>query len=204
MEPTLSIKPVKTSFTPMPSDASILRLYTGHYHQTGSFADSLESYPKMSSIKNPESVLTLLRENKNRKYIKLYSEFIEKWDTKQMYFSDFPQLFISEKIKEVFDQILSLNPAYVTFDLTEDCSVFFQSLVNGFNLYIELYFTTDMKDGVEAITNIYYEGNNIFAYGGSIETVFSKIITKITKTDLEMEPAISYDLSESHFAEATF
>ena len=119
---------IKSSFTPMEINSIVLPLYTEHRAETGFF----ESYPKCFAIERTEPISTLRKifiENKKRKYIKLYNEFLEKWNTKQMHFGNFQQGFIFEKIKEVIDGILSLNPNYVTFDLTEDASVFFQSSV---------------------------------------------------------------------------
>ena len=86
-----------------------------------------------------------------------------------------------EKTKEVIDKLLTLDPEYITFELTEDCSVFFQSLVNDKNIYLELFFTKDVEEGVEIVTNIYQDRKNIFAYGGSIEDIFSKIKTRISR-----------------------
>lgn len=118
-------------------------------------------------------------EKRNRKYIELFTEFISKWQHHNEYFNGFSQTFVFEKIKETIDNFLILNPNYIVFDLTADCSVFFQTLINGFNIYFELYFTNDSDNSVEAIINIYDNGECIFAYSGSIEVVFSKISSKV-------------------------
>ena len=194
----------------MEEDASLLTMYMKQQSQTGYF----ENYPVCIVIYNPEtnniesSLPTLSRflsEKKNRKYMAYYSDFLNKWKQHQFHFRNYSQAFVFEKIKEVIDTFLTMNPSYITFELTKDCSVFFQSMVNGFNIYLELYFTNDLKDGVEAITNIYQDGRSIFAYGGSIEVVFSKIISKISTTSLEVRHTQTYyAISEPAFATTKF
>ncbi|HRH66236.1 MAG TPA: hypothetical protein PLU53_08065 [Bacteroidia bacterium] len=194
----------------MEADSLVLPFYMKQSPHSG----SLERNPIciiMHSEESPEvgilasTMSQYFLEKKNRRYIELYTEFLTKWEQQQNYFSVFPKAFVFEKIKEVIDSFLTLNPSYVTFELTSDCSVFFQSLVNGYNIYFELYFTTDLKDGVEAITNIYKDGRTIFAYGGSIDTVFSQIDSKVCQTSYEVESTQSfYGISETAFASTEF
>ncbi len=203
------IRKYKTPYTPMEQDSLVLSLYMKQSQHSGSLErNSVCIIHSEESSEVDISAPTMSRyflEKKNRKYIELNSEFLSKWEQYQNYFSGFSKSFIFEKIKEVIDSLLTLNPSYVTFELTNDCSVFFQSLVNGFNIYFELYFTTDLKDGVEAITNIYKDSRNIFAYGGSIEMVFSQINSKVCKSSYEVEPTQSfYGISEPAFASTAF
>jgi hypothetical protein len=94
------------------------------------------------------------------------------------------------EIKTTINNILSLNPSYITFELTEDCSVFFQTSVKNKSIYLELFFTKDVVGEVEAITNIYENGKCIFAYGGSIEDAFSQIDKQLNKNTSVIEQAI--------------
>lgn len=204
------IKNYKTPFTPMSEDASLLSLYMKGSHSTGFFENNpvfiIDYSFKISDFEmSLPTISRFFLEEKNRKYIKLYTDFLNKWEAKQRHFENFSKAFVFEKIKEVIDSFLTLNPSYVTFELTDDCSVFFQSSVNGFNIYFEVYFTTDLKDGVEAITNIYKDGKSVFAYGGSIEVVSSKIVSKVSDASLENKPTqIDYAVSESPFATTAF
>src|SRR5437016_6238323 len=143
------ISDYKTSFTPMEEDAPIRPFYTRNYAQTGSMG-SAQVCISVSSKYPSENGIAFTT--------------IEK--------------FVDEKRKEVIDNVLTLKPEYITFDLTGDCSVFFQSLIGDKNIYYELFFTEDIKGGVEAVTNIYKNGKVLFAYGGSIEDTFSKIHSK--------------------------
>lgn len=69
----------------------------------------------------------------------------------------------------------------------------------------EVYFSNDLKEGVEVITNIYHEGKSIFAYGGSIEVVFSRILSKVSLRDEQTAPTnFAHALSESPFTEIAF
>src|SRR6266487_696787 len=123
------IKNYKTPFTPMEENTSLFPLYVNYPRQTA----FLENDPiciiiHSDNIPNIELFIPTLSksflENKNREYIKLYTEFLIKWEEKQMHFGNFSKAFVFEKIKEVIDSFLTLNPSYVTFDLTEDCSIF--------------------------------------------------------------------------------
>jgi len=59
--------------------------------------------------------------------IKLYSEFLLKWEQRKPHFPDFDKTFVFENIKLVIDNLRSLSPSYITFEFTNDGSVFFQS-----------------------------------------------------------------------------
>ena len=62
-----------------------------------------------------------------------------------------------------------------------------------------------VKDGVEAVTNIYQDSKSIFAYGGTIESTFAKIRSKISQYSWSIEPTTStYGVSESSFASTPF
>lgn len=200
----------KAKYTPMAEDASFIAYYMRNSRETGSLdKDPYCIVINQSEAKNNILPITTLNqffaEQKDREYMKLYSEFLLKWKQHKPHFSGFAETFVFENIKLVIDSFLSLNPSYVTFELTDDCSVFFQSLVNEKNIYLELYFTNDVKDGVEAITNIYQNGECVFAYGSTIENTFSKISSKAKKLYwLEATSQSAYELSEQTFASSQF
>ena len=99
---------------------------------------------------------------------------MNKWSEKGNLFKDSDVLLISSSIKEVLDSIIPLQPSFLSFDFTEDSSVFFKAVLNDFNIYLELFFDSDNSE-VEAILNIYKEKVNIFAFGGEIIDCFEKI-----------------------------
>jgi hypothetical protein len=188
------LKKFKTAYTPMEASASILPLYMRRFKETGPFEDkAILIVPNSTDDPYLEKHFT---ENKNRSYIKLNIEFCQKWNVFESHFKNFSKDFVFEKIKEVINSFLSLNPDYITFDLTEDCSVFFQASVNGFNVYYELFFVGDLREQVEAVINVYNEGNCIFAFGGSIYEAFQKLKLRVVKQN-NIEPTCSaYVLSE--------
>lgn len=200
------IKSYKLQYTPMEKNADILLLYRD-YKETGALeADNIyriliETQPLNIHLSMLEK---LLEEKRSRSYIQLFTEFLEKWREKGSYFTGFSKATVFEKMKEVVDKLLTFDPEYITFELTDDCSVFFQSLVNDKNIYLELFFTKDVEEGFEIVTNIYQDRKNIFAYGGSIEDTFSKIKTRISQYHWYIEPTASfYGVSKSSFTETT-
>ena len=190
-------------YTPMENEAKILTLYMRNIKET-EFKTFSTFYYILPAIGNQiDSLSESQYENKNREYIKLYSEFLDKWDSSQPHFPGFSKAMVFENLKKVIDQLVALSPRYVTFDLTEDCSIFFQSSVNNKNIYLELFFTEDTEDLVEAIINIYEGGKCTLAYGGSIKSAFSEINSIVSKNLRNIEPTpSSYDLSDSTFATA--
>ena len=113
--------------------------------------------------------------------IKLYSEFLLKWEQRKPHFQDFDKTFVFENIKLVIDNLRSLSPCYITFEFTNDGNVFFQSLVNEKNVYLELYFANDIKEETEAVVNLYQNGACVFAFGGAIENTFSNLYSRVFK-----------------------
>lgn len=206
METQELIKNYKLPYTAMEESADTLALYKD-YKETGAwepkYTYEILFENQLINI-HPSTLERFFKEKKSRMYIQLFVEFLKKWDKKEANFRGFPKATVFEKTKKVIDELLTLDPEYITFELTEDCSVFFQSLVNGKNIYLELFFTKEVKDEVEVITNIYQGGKNIFAYGGSIEDIFDKIETRVSQPHWYIEPTASfYGVSEPSFTETT-
>jgi len=83
-------------------------------------------------------------------------------------------------IEELVENLVSLNPEYISFELTTDSSIFFQSIIKNKTVYLELFFEeNEERLEVELITNVYHEGKPILAYGGTIEDTFNRIKEKI-------------------------
>jgi len=196
----------KSMFTPMEDESKILEYYMRNFKETGEVGYQPVIRSVLHFHKIPRTTFVESQyENKNREFIKLYTEFIAKWNADETHFAGFSKAMVFEKIKEVFDRLLGLSPNYITFELTEDCSVFFQSSVYNKNIYLELFFLDDVEDSVEAITNIYQDGKCTYAFGGTIENTFLQIEKKILKYIWKIEPTpSSYDLSESAFTEILF
>lgn len=190
----------------MEENADILAIYKD-YKETGAWEPSYTYKIFFKHRLNNIHLFTLdkfFKEKKSRLYIQLFVDFLKKWDEKGVNFAGFPKVTVFEKTKEVIDELLTLYPEYITFELTEDCSVFFQSLVNNKNIYLELFFTKEVKEEVEVVTNIYQDGKNVFAYGGSIDDTFKKIETRVSQHHWYIEPTGSfYGVSEPSFTETT-
>ena len=135
------ISKYKAKYTPMAEDASIIAYYMHNSRETGSMDKNKHCIILNQTEENITTLNQFFAEQKVREYMKLYPEFLLKWEQHKLHFSGFAEPFVFENIKLVIDSFLSLNPSYVTFELTDDCSVFFQSLVNEKNIYLELYFT---------------------------------------------------------------
>jgi hypothetical protein len=114
------------------------------------------------------------QEEFSKDFIKYFRVFLHKWSEKGDLFKESDVLLISSSIKEVLDCIIPLQPSFLTFDFTEESSVFFKAVINDFNIYLELFFDSDNSE-LEAILNIYKDKVNIFAFGGEIFECFEKI-----------------------------
>lgn len=206
METQELIKNYKLPCTPMEENDHILALYKD-YKETGflepKYLYNLLFINPLINTHSPTSE-KFFAEKKSRLYIQLFIEFSNKWEEKRASFAGFQKATVFEKTKEVINELLVLDPEYITFELTEDCSVFFQTLVNDKNIYLELFFTKEVQDEVEVITNIYQDGKNVFAFGGSIQDVFNKIETRVSQHHWYIEQTASfYEISEPPFAETT-
>lgn len=208
MNCTELISNYKLPFTPLHENASTIGYYKRNILETSSFAPVQKLLIFDANELNifnfsSKTLQKYNNEAKEREYIKLNSEFIEKWKLKKSNFIGFKESFVFENIKKIFFNLLSLSPSYITFSLTNDCSVLFQSLIDGKNVYLELFFDNEIDNGVEAITNIYKNGECVFAYGSSIEQTFFEISSKVnTNIWYEATMPIAYELSESSFATA--
>ena len=139
-------------------------------------------------------------EGKNRKYVEYLSEFSKNWNLKKSHFNSFTRDFVWEKFKIIIDQLLQLKPDYLSFNLTDDCSVFFKSIVKGNNIYLELFFDEGSEENVEAIVNIYKDGKVVTAYGGNIESTFDKIQELfLAKDKITVSTSIPYAISSAYF-----
>jgi hypothetical protein len=123
------------------------------------------------------------QEEFSKDFIKYFRVFLHKWSEKGNLFKESDVLLISSSIKEVLDSIIPLHPSFLSFDFTEESSVFFKAVINDYNIYLELFFDSD-NSGSEAILNIYKEKVNIFAFGGEIFECFEEIKKRTLPTTI--------------------
>ncbi len=151
------------------------------------------------------SIKASAQERKSRKYVEYISEFSKNWNSKKSHFNSFAKDFVWDKFKTTVDQLLQLRPDYISFNLTNDCSIFFKAMVKGKNIYLELFFDEEVEDNVEAIVNIYKDGKVVIAYGGSIEETFQKVQKLLSSKDkITVSTSIPYAISGAYFATAEF
>src|SRR5690606_31746176 len=115
---------------------------------------------------------TLAMEKKNRRYVEYISEFTNNWNLKKPRFNTFTKDFVWNNFKTALDQLLQLKPDSLSFNLTNDCSIFFSAQVKESNIYFELFFDEETEGFVEAITNIYKDGIVVLAYGSTMDETF--------------------------------
>ena len=178
------------------------------YHSTIVIGNTYPLYPE-NTIKDYFAILSLssikasAQEKKDRRYVEYMSEFSKNWNLKRIHFSSFTKDFVWNKFKTTINQLLQLKPDYVFFNLTDDCSIFFKSMLKGNNIYLELFFDEDSEEDVEAIANIYRDGKVVIAYGGNIEDTFGKIQELfLTKDKITVSTSIPYAISGPYFATA--
>lgn len=202
------LKSYKTPYTPMDWGSSTLPIYIDSFSSTGSWAisTSISQHPKVTELDIAFPTLEKFKDEKvSRILIDTFSKFTDIWEKKKLIFQDFPKSFVFDKTKLVIEGIAALNPSYIILDFTDDQSIFFKIGINNLNIYFELYFIDEQKIDVEAILNIYRNGEPVFAFGGQPELVISKIETKISENQIVFSSTNSqYGLSESSFAPAYF
>jgi len=154
---------------------------------------------------SPSSIKASAQERKSRKYVEYISEFSKNWNSKRLHFNSFTKDFVWDNFKTTIDQLLQLKPDYISFNLTNDCSIFFKALAKEKNIYLELFFDEDAEENVETIVNIYKDGKVLIAYGGSIEGTFQKIQELfISKDKITVSTSIPYAISSAYSATAEF
>ncbi|WP_276372966.1 hypothetical protein [Chryseolinea sp. H1M3-3] len=173
-----------------------------------------ESTPYLSLIGNQasqgatlslSSIRAAAQQKKDRKYVQYISQFSKDWNLKRPHFASFTKDFVWDKFKSAIHQFLQLKPDFVSFNLTDDCSIFFKGIVKENNIYLELFFDNETEDNVEAIVNIYKDGKVVIAYGGGIENTFEKIQELLVNKDkIPVSTPLPNAISEPYFATAEF
>lgn len=118
-----------------------------------------------------------IREKFAKEYITQIISFSGKLiDASKSFFKELNPTLVFVKVNEVLGSLIALEPSSLTTDLTEDRSVFFKTSINGYNIYLELFFfTTSETLDSEAILNIYKDKLNIYAFGGEVFECIEKI-----------------------------
>ena len=72
---------------------------------------------------------------------------------------------------------------FITKLRTNDNSVYYKLEINGYSIYIEIFFVNedrdDLEDGTETILNIFKDKENKFAYGGTTKECLEHICSQI-------------------------
>ena len=184
--------------------------------QTPKKKDSWHSGPEKVKISNnifwvsnpsPSSYFSLpevfLKEKRDREFLRLLKILKEKLNEHPGYFEEIDHFFVFKNTAQLIDQILQLNPKYLTLETTNDSSVFIQSRFNENILYLELFFDDDIPEGYELVTIIYRNGENILAYGGDLNTAIFKIKEKLDLNEPDVESTLKkpYGISETPSSE---
>lgn len=165
--------------------------------------DTGESNIKDYFVTSLSSLGTLAMEKKNRRYVEYISEFTNNWNLKKPRFNTFTKDFVWNNFKTALDQLLQLKPDSLSFNLTNDCSIFFSAQVKESNIYFELFFDEETEGFVEAITNIYKDGIVVLAYGSTMDETFGKIQELFPKDKITESTSIPYAaISGASFATA--
>jgi hypothetical protein len=187
---------------------------TGDYKVIGQILEPTflvgERYRIVQGFFNPENISALSsiavssQEKRNRRYVGYLSEFGRIWSLKKHQFTSLRKDFVWDQFKTTLDQLLQLKPEHLSFDLTDDLSIFFKAITKEYNLYLELFFE-ELDQTVESVVNIYRDGKVVLAYGGSIESTFNKIHELPTKNSKPIvQTAIPNAISSTPFATAEF
>lgn len=166
--------------------------------------------PKLSYLDlGLQTVIVRKTEAVEKNYIRIYSKFRQLLKSKKDYFHGYSESTVLFYFKKVFLKLIAIEASGIKFDVTEDCSIFFQSKISGDNAYLELYFDDELPDLTELIVNVYKPESSVSAYGGNIDEVFIKIENEMSQKIVQntcVEPTFLPDegLSTGSFATATF
>jgi hypothetical protein len=170
-----------------------------------------EHYRVIRALFNPETPSTLSsitvssQEKRNRRYLTYLSEFTRSWTLKKSHFASLRKDFVWNQFKTTLHRLLQFKPEHISFNLTDDLSIFFKAVAKENNLYLELFFDEESDESVEAVVNVYKDGKVVLAYGGSIEHTFGRIQELLIKKSKATVPtAIPDAISSTHFATAEF
>jgi hypothetical protein len=114
--------------------------------------------------------------------VELKREFDSKWPQNDSFFCDNNKHFVKCHFLSLIDHLLQIDPDYIVFQFTEDATIYFQSLIQGNDVYCELCFDLANILTVEALANIYRNGNSVLLCEGTIESIVRKITSTIQKS----------------------
>ena len=148
----------------------------------------------------PSSNVSYKQEKLAKDFIRHFINFIKKWEeVDDTIFKDIDLISVSDKINEVLGNLILLNPSFLTFDLTEDKSAFFKASINGYNIYMELFFFSGSESpDLETILNIYKEKSNIYAFGGEVWECIEKIKKVVLSNSINV---CENELSETSYTQ---
>jgi len=130
-----------------------------------------------------------------RDYMTLFPKLLFQWQEVKQRFVGFEERFIFNRAQKVLSDLLEQQPEYLQFNLTNECSVFFQTKIGDFNVYLELYFAADLPEKVEAVVNIYEDGTSVAAFSGSIQEAIEQIMQTVSVPYWETKAPYAFDFS---------
>ena len=86
---------------------------------------------------------------------------------------------ILEQINEVSKFCVGKNISYIKYDYTEYNSIYTQIGINGYNVYLEIFFDIEFNKVEDVCINVYKDKICKFAYGGTMEECLKRIDNEI-------------------------
>jgi len=86
---------------------------------------------------------------------------------------------ILEQINEVSKFCVGKNISYIKFDYTKDYSILTQIGINGYNIYLEIFFDVKSDTVEDVCVNVYKDKKCKFAYGGTMKDCLKRITDEI-------------------------
>lgn len=173
------------------------------YHSSIFIAGDVLSDLYAFSGKASSPIKTSAAEKRSRRYLEYVTEFEKLAAGKTHLIETLNRDLVWESFKTVIDQLLASKPQFISFDLTEDNSIFFKSVVKDYNIYLEVFFDEDEARS-EAVLNVYKDGKVTLAYGGELNATLKKITELSSSKDKIVDStSIPYEISGPYFATAT-
>ncbi len=193
----------KKEHTPFNKDKEYKHLYKrGDETSLGKSFFNASMYPLTSIKIYAKSAYE--KEAYERNYIVILNEFKKKLLQEGKYFEGFTETSIYNYFKEIYLKLIKLNADNILFDLTDDSSIFFQSNILDFTVYVELYLDTESNELPELILNLYKNSEIELAFGGSVDEVFRKIENKISENNLQSDWILSTYSSDEKIPQSAF
>lgn len=86
---------------------------------------------------------------------------------------------ILEQINEISNFCVGKNISYIKYEYTDYNSIFTQIGINGYNVYLEIFFNEELSEVEGVVANVYKDKECKFACDGTMKECLKRIANEI-------------------------